>query len=454
MANRSVQPGSNPYAGGAVVFDSSPYTNLYMQQVQKEAAKDEALDKYFQEWGKSINPAGMRQQDTSDLIKMNNENRNFYFQNKKAIKNPSLDNGRAYSEFMARQQDAMGLVNQSKDIAKKEELINKTILAAKQKGLPVTDRVIDDLEYFRLPVKNQMWRDYNPDNLDFKPKQFDFSRFTRDIYGDTELSEREKEVTRNPKTFEKKTVFETYLDDRELPKIESRAKGAYYSSPSVKEFVDNLSHNPQEVTRLNNIYRDKFKKDIQTPEDVSVAFALSLSPAGKTGEEVGLDRASYLNAQDAKIRGRQQGRQQSSVSSVGGNLLDNFGNINSIPSMKGTFQINNGIVTDKSGNAYSGEIFIPRDFIPSSIYSVLGAGGFDKKFLSLNDGFNAIVKDGRIQAIKDPNIGLIDRQAMQNYQLKFDTEPLKGSRMSFGGNVGNAPQKTETRFKNVPKGGF
>src|SRR5574343_91751 len=245
MATRTINPQSNPYGGGAVVFDSTPYVDFYVKQQLQEKAKDEALDKYFMDWDRSINPAGMRNVDTQDFLNLINENKGYYFKNKAAIKNPALDNGTAYNEWFARNKEAMGLVSRSKDLAGKEELINKSIIQAKQKGLPITERVVQDLDLFRRPLKSQDWRDFNPDNLDFQPKPFDPVRFTKDIFGGISFSERQQGKDQKlPETKQIKRVFETYISDDALPAIQTRAAAAYKSSPSVKEFVDGYMQDP------------------------------------------------------------------------------------------------------------------------------------------------------------------------------------------------------------------
>lgn len=120
-----------------------------------------------------------------------------------------------------------------------------------------------------------------------------------------------------------------------------------------------------------------------------------------------------------------------SDSEEGGNLLDTFGGIQPLKTTSG-ITIKEGIVSDKNNNPYTGEFFIPKDQIPASIYSVLKSSGVDKDRLDFSKGFTALVKDGRIQALRDPKLGLIDRTAIGNAQLKFNTEPQKGQQPYFG----------------------
>lgn len=307
MATRTINPQSNPYGGGAVVFDSTPYVDFYVKQQLQEKAKDEALDKYFMDWDKSINPAGMRNVDTQDFLNLINENKGYYFKNKAAIKNPALDNGAAYNEWFARNKEAMGLVSRSKDLAGKEELINKSIIQAKQKGLPITERVVQDLDLFRRPLKSQDWRDFNPDNLDFQPKPFDPVRFTKDVFGGIEFSKRQVGKDQKlPETKEIKRVTERYFSDDALPAIQARAASAYKTSPSVKEFVDGYIQDPVKYKQLNELFSSKYKKPIETAEDAATAVALTFSPVGKIEEEIVPDKVAFATFNSGLIKSRQK----------------------------------------------------------------------------------------------------------------------------------------------------
>lgn len=307
MATKVLPSQANPYSSGAVVFDSTPYTEFYIREQQKEQAKDEALDKYFQEWDKSINPAGMRNVDTQDFLNLINENKDFYFKNKAAIKNPALDGGRAYNEWSSRGKTAMGLVSQSKDLAGKEDLINKSIIAAKQKGLPVTDRVVIDLERFRQPLRSSNWRDFNPDNLDFQPKPFDPTRFTKDIFGDIKFSTKLVSESKLPETKQIKKVMEEVMPNEALPLIRSRAAAAYSTSPSVKEYVDSSMQDPMRFQKLNSLYSSRFGKNIENAEDMAAAVALSFSPVGTTKDVIVDDKEALMKLRDSYIKGRQKG---------------------------------------------------------------------------------------------------------------------------------------------------
>lgn len=144
-------------------------------------------------------------------------------------------------------------------------------------------------------------------------------------------------------------------------------------------------------------------------------------------------------AMDRAYLYRQWQREQNQLPE--GNLFDTFGTVENINTKKGTVKSQNGLFTDKDSNPYTGELFITKEFVPASVYSALEASGIDKRLLNANQGFNAIIKDGRIQALKDPRIGVVDRQAIENAQLKFNTEPVKGRQMQFGVPTAVQPKK-------------
>lgn len=458
MATRNIPAPSNPYASGAVVFDSTPYTEFYIKEQQKEQAKDEALDRYFQDWDKSINPAGMRNVDTQDFLNLINENKGFYFKNKAAIKNPALDNGAAYNEWFARNKSALGLVAQSKDVASKEEQINRAIIQAKQKGLPITDRVVGDLEFFRQPIKSKNWRDFNPDNLDFQPKPFDPIRFTKDIFGDIKFDERLQSETKVPETKTIRRVYETAMPEQALSSVYSRAASSYKTSPSVKEFVDMTIQNPVEYKKLNELFTSKYKRPIESSEDAAAAIALSFSPVGKQREQVVDDRLAMFEVAEAgrnrrnAISAANRGSGADFVTS--GNIIDEIDLGETELGQGKKVIISQGEVFNSDKTPYNGQIFITRNKLPASLYSALKVMGTDDLFLKGNKGFTAKIVDGQIESLSDERIGNVDRRFLENAQLKLNTEPQKGRQMQFGGNKQQPKQKEvkETKTFVFPKG--
>ena len=106
--------GINPYQKGINLDITSKPANLAIQLEQKEAAKREALDKYFMDYEKSINPAGMRSQDQDVFLKKYGEAKQYYLQNNTQILNPAKYGAQFQSNYNAMLRDAQGLIGQSK----------------------------------------------------------------------------------------------------------------------------------------------------------------------------------------------------------------------------------------------------------------------------------------------------------------------------------------------------
>jgi hypothetical protein len=114
--------------------------------------------------------------------------------------------------------------------------------------------------------------------------------------------------------------------------------------------------------------------------------------------------------------------------------------------LKSGARVENGSVTDNTGNPYNGEIYVPKASIPTSILSVMKAGGVD-----IGTGATFIVEDGIIQAAKTRK-GITDRNTVYNYQLKQNTESAKGAQPTWGAKVSETAKKAAKTVYNKVKG--
>ena len=112
--------GVNPYYKG-VKLDVSKPVNLAIQLEQKERAKQEALDKYFMDYEKSLNSAGMRQQDQDVFLRKLANNKDYYFKNREKILNPSKYGAEAQSQYMAGFKDILSDIKKSNIVFTCEE---------------------------------------------------------------------------------------------------------------------------------------------------------------------------------------------------------------------------------------------------------------------------------------------------------------------------------------------
>lgn len=317
---------SSLYTGGNVVLNSQPYVNYFLNQAAKEQAKNEALDRYFMDYDKNINPAGMRNQEVEPLMQQLKDNKDFYFKNRDKILNPSKDNGAAYTEYNARNRAALGFVSQSKEQAAKDKLLNEHVYQAKQKGLSIPDSVIHQIELSQLPVNNPNFKSVDPYDLQFD-KPFDVKQFQGNTWAGltpstkTIQSRQELDAKGKP-TGRLIDVQQTYLDPSDYAAIEQRAASEYNSKPEVKKFIDNLAQT--DLPKLNQIYKAAHGQniDIQHPEQAAAAYALSLGDIGKTKESEPKTDALYMYKLAEADRQKRQNQRLAAQSQKQGDVSD------------------------------------------------------------------------------------------------------------------------------------
>jgi hypothetical protein len=122
---------------------------------------------------------------------------------------------------------------------------------------------------------------------------------------------------------------------------------------------------------------------------------------------------------------------------IEGNLFDVIPDQN----LKSGNKIVNGTYVDVNGNPLSGVVNLPKEKLPSEIFSVIKAP------TSVRD-FDIEFVNGKPEKIVNKRFGTITRQSMENYQLKYNTEPGKGRQPNFG-------KKSKSGFVGLPEsGGF
>lgn len=419
MANTGLL-GFNPYQRGQVIDISSKPTQLAIQLEQKEQAKNEALDKYFMDYDKNINPAGMRNVDIDDLLKMQTSIKQFYFKNKETIKKPELDGGKTYSQFMNFNKEMLSHVNQSKQESANAKVLQQALMQAKNKGQVVDDDVYNAIALSQRPLK----QGYVP---------FDISKFNAYTpHSHINYLKELKNISRVPGKFNKKTegAYDIFTYD-EIPDLNEAAQlsnNKLQGDFGYRKYVSQLAQDPEGLVELGKIYKERTKKEFnpQSIEDVSLAYTLSNLPITQSKPT----RSENPYVKSSLIAGRKTATASQEQEPIG-NILDKVGSIQPIELKSGN-KIYNGIVSDNKGNAYNGEVYLEKNTLPTDLYAVLSKSGIDEKTLKRNKGFSVIVENGRIKALKSPELGYIDRQAVENAQLSFNKEPKSGQQMRFG----------------------
>jgi hypothetical protein len=306
---------SNLYSGGAVLLDSRPFMQYQNQMAARKQAKDEALDQYYQNSFKQVNPAGARTQDIPHFTEKVNEWQRFYQQNRDKIKNPRLDGGRAQSEFQSRLMDAQNYIQQSKNEAKVYEGL-VPILRDPDKRSRIPEGVINELAQHDLPLNDPNRKSFNPSSLVFDPKPFDVNMQKNYLQGVQQGLKMDDEITgikTDPKTFMQTITTTSRLGDEAKGAIRNRASGAYGSDPSFKHFVDNELSQPQNYQRYNDIFKKTYGTDIQEPEDLATAYTLGSiqdEQVKQKSQEDWKARQDYLQGQRINLLNRRLAAQK------------------------------------------------------------------------------------------------------------------------------------------------
>lgn len=438
MASTGLLTGINPYRQQRTTFDiSSKPLNIAVQLEQKEQAKRDALDKYFMDYERSINPAGVRKQEADVFMQKLAENKAFYLKNRDAILNPAKYGYDAQSQYMGNYKDMINLISQSKKAAAEDKALSTILNQAKMSGKKISDNVFDMLENSRKPIgfgyqapDASLLQIYNPHNE---------KEFTTNVWGGVDLPKREvfvDEVINNKKTG--RVIKQTYQDIND-DVVKNAALGAvneYRNKLGTKEYFDNLLQDRVFTSKVNDNFKKKFDRDIKTGEDLAIAYALTQKPGGLIKTEApkypDLSWQYKFNQTQSAINARANKYNQGLVEE--GNLLDLIPDINLASGGK----VSGGVAFDQNGAPLNGEIYLEKENLPTEWFSVIGNPKGVK-------GFNVKFVDGNPEKISNPKVGNITRQSMINYQRKYNTEPKNAPQLDFGKGSG----KGKSNYGNI-----
>jgi len=418
--------GINPYYKGVNIDISKP-VNLAIQLQQKEAAKQEALDKYFMDYEKSINPAGVRKQEGDILLQKLAENKEFYLKNRDKILNPAKYGYDAQSQYMANFKDMTNLINQSKQAAANEKVVNEHIYQAVQQGKTLHDGLLPELDRQRLSVLDPNYKTVDPYALQFD-KPHDEAVFNKNVWGNLKLPTREiPEKLPNGQVQYRK---ESYLSPEVAQTAVVNAINEYKTSPNTAKHFNQLMQDNSILAAADDIFGKTFKyidpqtkktiiPKIETPEQFVAGYALLKKPSG----EVSTSRPDYpwlykFSAEQSAINARAKKEGETPDANV--HIFDKIGgegNPVTLPADTKTgrvYKINYGVVEDEKGNPATVTTQVAGTDLPQDIFSVL-------KESKLNKDADYIIKsqNGKIVSIKPTTGNLITREYAGNEQSLY-----------------------------------
>jgi hypothetical protein len=302
------------YNGAAQVVNTQPYIAFASNMLARKQAKEDALDNYYRDLNKSVNPVGVRNQDMPGFYKRSQELQNFWQQNRDKIKNPRLDNGAAQTEYEQRFQDARGYVNQSKtEEQRKKPFVD--MLVDPDKRERITDKMLYDVHLHDLPLDDPNRKSFDPANETFNPKPFettDWQNYYKNVASDIKPDKNEITLAADPndKFSQIETTTSKYSPDK-LKAIGDGAREDYlnsnrlqYSFDKSHPFKDWKQEHPEQFQTLRDVYKQAYGNNAEIKDDSDLHAAIVLqkkvepTSAAKRVENYG----ARLSAQEDKER--------------------------------------------------------------------------------------------------------------------------------------------------------
>lgn len=277
------------YSGGDVQVSTQPIANMYSQFMQHQIARDEALDNYFRDQNKTVNPAGMRNQDITGtasvpgLTQKQSDWQQFYQQNKQPIKNPKLDNGKAYTEYESRHRDIINYIDQSKNAAKTTDELSKAKLNPQLGYIFDDNEIMGKIHQHDLPLNDPNHKDLSLAELSIQPKPLDTKEWEGLNKSFTQGLKPKSNVVGSkvdPATLDTVTTYKDEFSPEDLQTIGNRAKSNYQLDRRVRSTVDKNLLNSPNAPQLNDIYKQTYGKNAETPADLLAAQAIQNATTG------------------------------------------------------------------------------------------------------------------------------------------------------------------------------
>jgi hypothetical protein len=203
---------SDIYSSAAVVMDNRSLFD-YMQKIEdrrakREAAEQEAVDKYIEDASKKLTPTGMRAQDVPNFLKMQNDFRqlsNQYKSTKDPYKRLELQKkGDEMFLFIQRSKQADELAKPTRDALRNPDNRKKLNTEKMMQDLAIHDLPLD-FQVLGLPMR----KDIDPNASYYRETPFDFIKTFKEAATGPGIKVSELSVSSDGKT---KTITEGFGD--------------------------------------------------------------------------------------------------------------------------------------------------------------------------------------------------------------------------------------------------
>ena len=339
--------GVNPYYKGTELDVSKP-VNLAIQLHQKEEAKKEALYKYFMDYEKSLNPAGMRQQDQDVFLKKLAQNKDYYLRNREKILNPSRYGAEAQSEYMSNFKGILSDIDRSKQLAANGKVIATAVMDAKKNNRTIPSDVTDAIYNNELSIGDSRHQAFDPVNFDAYDKHDPF-KYQQGIYSRIKPSESLPIRHEDKNTHEVFYETKNDIDKNSFGEIQSVVTSELQKDRGLVDNVKAIARDQNKLNQLAQVYKDFSGKQMNpnSMQDVATAYTLALKPAAQVKYTTPKEDSEYKRLQGIEDYWRTTGatankNQENAAEAVKNYLANAATNEPIVAPKKGLFGLNIG----------------------------------------------------------------------------------------------------------------
>lgn len=417
--------GFNPYGKAPVIDFSSKPTQLAIQLQQKEQAKAEALEKYFMDYEKSINPKGLGKGEQDIFTKKYNAAREYWIKNKEAITHPTRYGAEAQSTYLAALKDAQSYIEEGKQATAERKAFVDFINKQKAAGKHISDNYLEIANNAMKPVQGgyiapdlSQIQIYDPHNE---------KQFYNNVWGNIKFPTEEKTIYQKDKLgkqtgYEAKQTIEQ-ITPNIIQNVVLGAANEYRNNLGTKEHFDKLFEDKKFVSQINDIFKKNFdNKNIQNPEDLAIGYALTQKQPNiikTTDFQPGYEK-KMRDKLEQSMRLKDYGKDKESEMPDSVHIFDKIGGEGNpviLPPDTKTgrkYKINYGIVEDDKGNPATITTQIAGTDLPQDIFSILKESKLNK-----DDDYIIKSQNGKIVSIKPVDGSLITREYAKNEQSLY-----------------------------------
>lgn len=437
------------YSAEAVTFDTKSLFD-YMQRLDERRAKralaeQEAFDEWNKANEKAFDSSNLRTQERPLFDKKLQEYRQLSLE---AKRNPRDYNKKALAQRKA--DELFSLVNKSKnakEIGKEYVSILRNIQNnPEQRKTTDIDALIKDISINDLPIGfpgapflgiPKRPDDTSPKLNYYKPAPVNTYDLVQKNLAGIELDV-PKKVGETDKDFYYKAV-QKYKPEG-IVTVAERVGKVVSGDPLLQSSykVKGQQYSSEDMAKLNLLVKSlkdnsgkplfpNLEVDIDDPVSIAIGEAVEDMIKREKSSNV-FDKIAFAKYQSGLRKSEKEATTAAARPAIKGNAIDEIGEIKTVVLPNGG-SIVDGIVRNAKGERTSGTAIISYEDLPANLISVLE---FNKTPVSKGRDIVLTFKDGKILGLSQEGKPIKNRQTIENAQLKYSTEPLKGPQPKFG----------------------